>query len=45
MKRLCKHVVALLLSIAEEEPKRIPRDIVERKDDWSFQILQSLVEP
>jgi hypothetical protein len=45
MKRLCKHVVALFLSIAEEESKRIPRDIVERKEDWSFQMLQSLVEP
>jgi uncharacterized protein YecE (DUF72 family) len=45
MKRLCKHVVALFLSIAEEESKRIPRDIVERKEDWSFQMLQNLVEP
>lgn len=45
MKRLCKHVVALFLSIAEEESKRIPRDIVERKDYWSFQMLQSSVEP
>jgi len=37
MKRLCKHVVKLLLAIPEEESKRILRDVIEKKDDWRFQ--------
>jgi len=39
MKRLCKHIVALLLSIPEGESERILRDIMERKDSWRFQTL------
>lgn len=39
MKRLCKHVVALLLAIPEGESAKILRDIMERKDNWRFQTL------
>jgi len=39
MKRLCKHVVALLLTIPERKSERILRDIMERKDNWKFQTL------
>jgi len=39
MKRLCKHVVALLLAIPEGKSERILRDIMEKKDNWRFQTL------
>jgi len=39
MKRMCKHVVALLLAIPEEESKKILRDISGKKDNWRFRIL------
>ena len=36
IKRVCKHLVKLFLTIEPEESKRILKDILEGKDNWKF---------
>jgi len=36
IKRICKHVAKLLLSLRSEDAKKVLRDILETKDSWVF---------
>jgi hypothetical protein len=36
IKRICKHVVKLFMTISEEESRGVLKDILENKDDWRF---------
>lgn len=37
MKRICKHLVKVFLTIPSEKSKRILKDIIEEKDYWKFE--------
>jgi len=41
-KRLCKHVVKVLLSINPEKARGILKNIIENKPEWSFQLYEPL---
>ncbi len=36
MKRICKHVVKLFLTIPKEHSEKILKDLTENRDDWGF---------
>jgi len=38
MKRLCKHIVKILMTLDQEVSVKILRDMVENRDLWSFQL-------
>ena len=38
IKRICKHVAKLFMTIPEEESGEVLRDMIENKDSWKFQL-------
>jgi len=40
-RRICKHIVKLLLTVEPQKAKKIMRDLTENKSSWTFQTLIS----